>query len=151
MRDDYFIDIEKIVERLDSIKGNKVKQNTYSCRHISCAGWLPCECIRSPPTAGHHSLSSLCPASLFFFFVFSFSLSLTHFLFTFHWESFHYSLFLLTFFPANLDIPAIFCSVFASVESLTAAGLTLHRQQLTVRLFFFSPPFFPSSLFVYCL
>lgn len=75
MRDDYFIDIEKIVERLDSIKGNKVKQNTYSCRHISCAGWLPCECIRSPPTAGHHSLSSLCPASLFFFCFFLLALS----------------------------------------------------------------------------
>lgn len=100
-----------------------------------------CECIRSVSADSWPSQQSVsvCPASRFSGFAF---FSLAHFSSRFSSGIYPFPSFHLTFF-ANLDIPAIFCSVFSSVESLTA-GIILHRQQLTV----FSPllPFFSLHL-----
>lgn len=99
-------------------------------------------CISADSWPSQQSVFSVCPASRFSGFAF---FSLVHFSSHFPSRIYPFSSFHLTF-SANLDIPAIFCSVFSSVESLTA-GIILHCQQPTVlspSLFLFSP--LPSSL-----
>lgn len=100
-----------------------------------------CECISLRRQLAITAVSVQRVSSLSFF---GFCFFLSGALFPSHFSSgiYSFSSFHLTFFSANLDIPAIFCSVFSSVESLTA-GIILHCQQLSLPLFSSFPLFSP--------